>query len=353
MTIALAVLALPEAAYAAADGGYAAWSRSGSSGAWQATGTPAAGFPVATVESDASTVSVPSGATTFLGPQTPPGQVYGSSQGQTYLNISTAAGFDTSTTTMTFDAATPAKNWAFVIGDLDADTVTISGTDADGDPVSPADLGFQGTFNYCAYSPKPGGCTGPGPFTDVPTWSADTATLVGNTMDTFGAAAWFQPSVALKTLTFRFSRLVGAPIFQLWLAAKAVPVEVPVTGVTDDCPATVELDKTDGSPILDADGKPVTATTGADGVATFDAVADGTYQLHMQNPKCGKTVKDPYFTIVVDTSKGPVRVPANTFVVDVPELADTGLHTSRLLAAGALILLSGAALVLAGRRRTR
>ncbi|MEV6963536.1 LPXTG cell wall anchor domain-containing protein [Hamadaea sp. NPDC051192] len=349
----MAVLALPEAAYAAANGSYADWSRSGSSGAWQATGTPAAGFPVAEVASNASTVAVPSGANTFLGPQTPPGQAYGSSQGHTYLNVSTATGFDTSTTTVAFDPATPAKNWAFVIGDLDADTLTISATDANGDPVSPADLGFQGAFNYCAYAPKPAGCTGPGPFTDLPTWSADTSTLVGNTLDTFGAAAWFQPTAAIKTLTLRFSRLLGAPIYQLWLAAKAVPVEVPVTGATDDCPATVELDNTDGSAVLGADGKPVTATTGAGGVATFDAVTDGTYQLHMRNPKCGKTIKDPYFTIVVDTSKGPVKVPAGTFVLDVPELASTGQHTARLLLAGAIILVSGALLVFAGRRRTR
>ncbi|MCP2325103.1 hypothetical protein HDA40_003610 [Hamadaea flava] len=353
MTIAVAVLALPEAAYAAANGSYAEWSRSGSSGAWQATGTPAAGFPVAQVASNASTVAVPSGANTFLGPQTPPGQAYGSSQGRTYLNVSTATGFDTSTTTVTFDSATPAKNWAFVIGDLDADTLTISATDGDGDPVSPADLGFQGAFNYCAYAPKPAGCTGPGPFTDLPTWSADTSTLVGNTLDTFGAAAWFQPTTAIKTLTLRFSRLIGAPVYQLWLAAKAVPVVVPVAGVTETCPAAVNLHTADGTPIVGGDGKPITTTTGPDGTATFDAVADGTYQLHMPKPTCGKTVKDPYYTIVVDTSKGPVKVPAGTFVLDVPELANTGQHTARLLVAGAIILVSGAVLVVAGRRRTR
>ncbi|NUR70132.1 MAG: hypothetical protein HOU81_04880 [Hamadaea sp.] len=353
MTIALAVLALPEAAYAAANGEYADWTRTGGTGAWQATGTPAAGFPVADVTSNASSVTVPSGASTFLGPQTPPGQVYGSSQGQTYLNVSTAKGFDTSTTTMTFDAATPAKNWAFVIGDLDADSLTITGTDANGDPISPADLGFEGTFNYCAYSPKPSGCTGPGPFTDVPTWSADTATLVGNTLDTFGAAAWFQPTVAVKTLTFRFSRIIGAPIFQLWLAAKAVPVMIPVKGTTEDCPATIELDNAEGIPVLDIVGKPVTATTDANGTATFPAVTDGSYQLHMLKSECGKTVKDPYYPIVVDTSKGPVKVPAGIFAINVPQLADTGQHTARLLAAGAIILLSGAVLLIAGRRRTR
>jgi len=351
-TVAVAVLALPEAAFAADDGSYAAWARSGSSGAWQAAGTPAAGFPVANVTSNASTLTAQSGANTWLGPQTPPGQVYGSSQGQGYLNISTATGFTPSTSTMTFDSPTPANNWAFILGDLDADMLTIAATDANGNAVSTADLGFQGTFNYCAYSPKPGTCTGAGPFTHVPTWLAGTATLVGDGDDTLGAAAWFQPTVALKSITFTFARISGSPIFQLWLAAKAVPVIVPINGGTPDCEPSIELDYPDGTPVVTVAG-PVVVQADSSGTATIPAVIGGDYSLHMTTPKCATALTNPRFLITVDPDAGPLMIPAGTFVIEVPQLADTGQHTTRLLAAGAIVLLSGAVLVVAGRRRTR
>lgn len=105
--------AAPALAATAATGHYAAWSTGGSSGAYAGTGaTGAAGFPVARETSDATTIQVPSGSSAFLRP---------------------------------------------------------------GNALSAADLGFAGVFNYCAVSPKPSSCSGPGPFTDVPTWHPGTS----------------------------------------------------------------------------------------------------------------------------------------------------------------------------------
>ncbi|NUT35128.1 MAG: LPXTG cell wall anchor domain-containing protein [Hamadaea sp.] len=344
-------LALTPGIAAAADNGeYASWARSGSSGAWQAAGTPAAGFPVASIASNATSLTTPTGASTFLGPATPPGLIYGSSQNNGYVNISTATGVTPSTSTVTFASPTPAKDWAFILGDLDADVVTISATDAAGDPISPADLGFEGTFNYCAYSPKPSSCTGPGPFDHVPTWSADTSSLIGDGDDTSGAAAWFQPTVAVKTLTFTFARLNGIPIFQFWLATKAVPVMIPIKGTTDECRPSVELDDADGAPVMIAGG-PVVVQAGPDGTVVLPAVVDGDYQLHMTVPGCGKPIDNPVYPITVDVEKGPVTVPPGTFAIEVPELADTGQHTLSVLGAAGAALVAGLALVVGARRR--
>ena len=126
------------------------------------------------------------------------------------VNVSTANGITTSTTKLAFDAPTPASGWAFALGDIDADQVEISGTDTAGHPLTAADLGFAGVFNYCAVSPKPGGCTGPGPFTDVPTWHPGSARLVGNGPDTFGASGWFVPAMAAWLPLMIFAPIAAA-----------------------------------------------------------------------------------------------------------------------------------------------
>ena len=111
------------------------------------------GFPAATVVSDSrAPVSLPSGATTFLGAGTPPGLKYGSSSGSAYLLLRPKADTATtpSTTTYTFDAPTPDTGWAFVLGDVDADAVRVRATDADGAavPATEVDSWFAGSFNY-------------------------------------------------------------------------------------------------------------------------------------------------------------------------------------------------------------
>ncbi len=208
----------PASAAAAATGYYAAWDRTGSSGSWSGTApVVAAGFPTASWTSNSTGLTVPTGASAFLGAGTPFGAAFGSSQGLPYLSVPTASGVTPSTTTLTFAAPTPATGWGFALGDVDADKVQIAAIDANlnaltGTALASA-LGFQGTFNYCAGAPKPSTCSGSA--TDVPTWDPATATLIGSGTDTSGAAGWFQPTVALGSLTFTFTAQLGIPIYQL------------------------------------------------------------------------------------------------------------------------------------------
>ena len=114
-----------------------------------------------------------SGASTFLPASSDVGERYGQSQGRPYLNLRpyTANGSGvpgSSTTTYAFAAPTPASGWTFVLGDVDADQVTVTATGPDGTPVDPADLGFRSTFNYCGT----GGCAAND---DVPRWDPTSA----------------------------------------------------------------------------------------------------------------------------------------------------------------------------------
>jgi hypothetical protein len=228
MVTAIAVLA-GASAQAAAPGSYSDWTVTGPGGAWTGVVSPAAGYPIGKLTSNASTITSPTGASTYLSPATPPGAAYGSSQGRGYVNVSTAPGFGPSTTTLTFGTPSPAGNWAFVLGDIDADQIRVTATGPSG-PVPTTGLGFAGVFNYCGAPPRPGTCTGAGPFTDLPTWDGRSSTLTGSGPDTAGASGWFQPTAALSTLTFTFTRQAGSPIFQLWIVSVTAGAALPLTG---------------------------------------------------------------------------------------------------------------------------
>ncbi|WGW12133.1 SdrD B-like domain-containing protein [Saxibacter everestensis] len=190
----------------------------------------AKGFPAATFTSDsrAGNVGLQSGGSTFLNTSTDVGRKYGSSKNNKYLNLRPKADNKTSpsVTTYTFESPTPAAGWAFVLGDIDSDSVAVSATDAAGRKI-PADqigetLGFNGAFNYCVGSPSP--CSAN---PDKPIWDASTGTLKGsgvgsgNAPDTDGASGWFEPTVSLSSLTFTFTREQGFPIYQTWFATVA------------------------------------------------------------------------------------------------------------------------------------
>ena len=258
--VAAAAVALASPARAV-PGTWATWTASGGSGAYTGTGSAAGtGFPDATFASDTVRLTVPGGASTFLNGATAPGAVYGSSQGSPYLNIGTAGGDATSTTTLTFATPTPGSGWAFVLGDVDADQVQVSATDASGAAVPVSGLGFQGSFNYCNGNPLPGACGG-APGTDEPSWSSVTSTLRGNGPDTRGASGWFAPSAAIKTLTFRFSRITpGTPIFQLWLVSLAQPAPTPTPTPTATSSPTTPPTST---PTPTATSSPTTPPTSA------------------------------------------------------------------------------------------
>lgn len=270
----------------------------GGSRAYTSTLTQQAnGFPAATIASNSvggTSDGVQSGASTYLSAATAVGAKYGSSQGQGYLNLrpNSQNGAPPSVTTYTFERPTPTSGWTFVLGDVDADQVTVSATGPGGVIVDPADLGFRSVFNYCT----PGVCTAN---TDVPSWNPATGVLLGNAaaLDTNGASAWFEPTVPLTSLTFTFAQRAGFPVYQTWFSA----LEYDITGTV-----TAPGGEQDGIAVVlyDPEGNVVgRTTTNADGGYAFPGYAtyDG-YRVQVVRP-AGLT-SDDSLTQVVDLSAG-------------------------------------------------
>lgn len=237
-------------------------------------------FPTATIATDAGTrnAGVVQGASTWLSPSTPVGAKYGTSRNQDYLNLPATTSNSPSTTTYTFDTATPTAGWALVLGDIDADAVRVSATTATGAAVPVAQLNYRGGFNYCSNSVagEPS-CTGSA--TDVPSWDPATATLTGNdgAADTSGAAGWFEPTAAIKSLTFTFTSRSGLPIFQTWFTGRARDISGSVASTADGGSAY--------------EGATVTLTdTNGDAVATTTSDASGSYAFPGYTAAPGYTV---------------------------------------------------------------
>jgi hypothetical protein len=223
--VALGAVAPGATASAQTTSGWADWDPlTGSAGDWSTTmRLPAAGFPAATVVSDArGGVGVVSGASTWLGAASPPGEVYGSSRGQQYLDLRPQADRpgSPSVTTYSFERPTPAGGWAFVLGDIDADRVVVTARGPDGLLLTGAQLGWQGGLNYCT---GPGSPSCSGEPEDVPTWDPATGELIGNASaaDTSGAAGWFRPTAPVASLTVEFYQRSGFPVYQTWFASLA------------------------------------------------------------------------------------------------------------------------------------
>ncbi|MEY3511678.1 MAG: hypothetical protein RL486_343 [Actinomycetota bacterium] len=173
-------------------------------------------FPSAMFTSQRSVAGPFSSA--VLSASTPFGAIYGSSSGYSYIQPSSPVTSGTTATVFTFASVTPATGFGFTLGDIDAESVTISATTTGGVAVTAAELGYQSSFNYA------GGA-------DLPTWNAGTSTLIGNTADTSGASGWFSPTVPLETLTFASTTLSGSPNYQVWMAA-LITVPDPTTTST-------------------------------------------------------------------------------------------------------------------------
>lgn len=283
--VAVMVGALPAAA--ATTTSWAGWELlSGSPGAYTSSVQIAAQPAVsATVTSDSrgGQVGVISGASTWLAEGTPVGAKYGSSAGQPYVNLRPKADNATSpsTTTYSFAAPTPASGWTFVLGDIDADSVRIHAVAGDGHVLDAAELGFREGFNYCAPGVvgKPS-CTGDA--ADVPTWNPTTLTLTGNqaAADTSGAAAWFEPSTPISSLTFFFTRRAGFPVYQTWFASIARDITGTVTDVAEGPLEGVELSLTDANGTVVA-----TTTTTTGGTYAFPGfVATDGYSVRVTPP---------------------------------------------------------------------
>ena len=190
-----------------------------------------------------------------------------------------------SSTTLTFSAPTPSGGWGFALGDVDAEAIVISATTTGGIPVTAAELGYQSSFNYCAVTPRPSGaCPSGQSFTDTPTWIPSNATyggaasLVGNTLDTYGAAGWFAPQVPLLSLTISSYRLSGFPSAQLWIATTTHSISGGATeNGTNSQGLTITLKDGSGATIA-------TTTTGANGSYDFGNLVAGNYQVSSSTP---------------------------------------------------------------------
>jgi len=161
-------------------------------------------FPAASISTSGNSLSVARSAT--LTGSTPFGAQYGTSSGKTYLSVNLNLGSpEPATTTLTFASLTPTAGWSFALGDVDAESVSITAT-GEGGATLDVSSWYSGSFNY-----QSGG-------TDQPTWA--TNVLSGRGSDTNGASAWFTPNAAVSSITFAQRRLVsGSPSYQLWIAA--------------------------------------------------------------------------------------------------------------------------------------
>ena len=143
LSLVAGTMAVASASQAASGTGmYATWTASGSSVSASVAGTT---FP--TISGSVVDGSVSTAVSATLTGSSPFGQVYGTSSGKTYLSNGLAAGKNTSTTTLTFSAATPVGTWGFALGDIDAESVTVTATNAAGAAVNTATW-FQSAFNY-------------------------------------------------------------------------------------------------------------------------------------------------------------------------------------------------------------
>lgn len=284
MLVAVLVGAVPAAA---ATTTWASWDPLTGTGGAHTTRVQVAAQPAvtATVTSDsrAGQVGVISGASTWLSEGTSIGAEYGSSRNQPYLNLRPKADSATSpsTTTYSFAAPTPKSGWAFALGDIDSDSVRIRAIAPDGHVLSAAEIGLRDRFNYCAPGlvGKPS-CTGLA--TDVPSWDAATLTLTGNAAaaDTNGAAAWFEPTTPISSLTFFFTRRAGFPVYQTWFVSRANDISGAVRDVKTGPLGGVALTLTDGNGDIVG-----TATTAADGTYSFPGfVATTGYTVRVAPP---------------------------------------------------------------------
>jgi hypothetical protein len=217
------------------NGHWGTFTVSGASRAYTGTMT-LPGFPETTFTSNSRQSTVVSGASTWQGPATAPGEVYGTSRNSTYMNqrpkVDSPTATGVSTTTYTFATPTPgASSWSFVLGDIDADQATISATVQGGAPATAAQLGYRSSYNSCS-SVSPGGWSCPSDpggvaaGQDVPTWDPATRTLTGNAAanDTAGATAWFTPTVPLDSLTITYQQRSGFPVYQTWFANRTAAI---------------------------------------------------------------------------------------------------------------------------------
>lgn len=300
-------------AAAAPGDGYADWTLGGTGGAYTASASGlATGFPTPSLTSTSrATAQVFGGASSWLPSSSSFGTRFGSSQDREYLSLRPAADNvgSPSATTITFDSPTPVGGWGLALGDVDAETLVVTGTDADGNALTGPGLGLVSTFSACDASPRASACSGLTAPYAVPTATtgATSVTLadplcptVGERCDTTGAAGWFSPTVPVRSLTVTSTWKQGFPTYQLWLASAEQAVSGSVTApcTSDRDGVRVEALRPDGS-VAASD------TTGTDGAWSLGGLlGTGDWRLRVV-PPAGAAV-DGAATTALDLSGGDV-----------------------------------------------
>jgi hypothetical protein len=270
-------------------------------------GMPDATFTVTKTVDDGESTRLRPNDEEYIAAGTPMGAVFGGSGPSTstqFLQTRVSTPDDSvATITVTFASAVPAGLLGFAVNDVDVDQLVIGGTQPGGSTLSGGQL--QGAaFNLCDTADAPPSCEGVvAPF-DLPTWDPATRTLTGSDDDTDGAAAWFQPSVPVSSLTFEFSGLEGsgAPSFRLWLAARQASVggQIAFADGSTPTPVTLELVGPGGDVVA-------TTTSGSDGTYAFGPVlADAGYTVRLVVPD-GYAADGPT-SVEVDLRDGDARV---------------------------------------------
>ena len=268
-------------------------------------------LPNATVTITGGSGSAASGSTIFLNQNTPVGEEYGSSVNKTYASIGLGSSFTVpgtpAVTTVRFVSATPASGWSFALGDIDAEDITITAQGASG--ALNVTGWFRSSFNYCA-TPKPSGC-GAGTPTDTPRWVAPT--LVGNKVDTAGAAAWFTPNAAVTELTLTQTRNVaGGPSFQLWIVSDTEIEAEPTPSPSDSAsPSPTPSSSESASPSPSPTPSP----------SESESASESDSESPAPSPSAGETTPDDQPAPADPTSEATVVKPGEPAVIDVVSIA--------------------------------
>ena len=312
------------------------------------------------------------GASTFLPASRGMGVVYGSSQNFPYLSIKVDNTTNT-TATITLSREPAPTRFAFALGDIDAEELVISMTNNANVALTAAEMRAQTPFNHASASGPVPTVTSNATEITVEDPNCPASPPPDTTCDTDGATAWFQPTVAVKTITITSTTKTGFPRHQLWMAytdsqtvswaPSATEFDVADSPFTPDQPASVVFPTTGGGAItyavepsssdcaVNATTAEITATT--TGTCLVVATAAVTTDFDPGSKTLTFTVTTPPPPPAPSTSSDKPRpAPAPEPVVSTgPELAATGTPTPPFWAVGLMAM--GAALALWSAQRSR
>lgn len=254
--------------------------------------TMTAGFgDVAYASTGSSGITIPGGSSAIQPLSTPFAAFIGlSSSGQQYINTRLNNGA-TATNTYHFVTNTPNNGkWAFSLGDVDAERLTITATKANGSAATAAEIGFQGQYNYN----DPNDSTAHLSVTQSGNSVVIEDASCPASCDTVGISAWFKPTVSLSYISISAFGKSGFPVYQTWFATQYKPVSghvdpfqgLPAVNPTPVPPVTLDLVDVNGPGTSD-DVVVATTTSDSAGNYTFPAVypeGAGVYEVDATGP---------------------------------------------------------------------